>query len=80
MMKMKILPISESVLADLAKEFTHIVVQSFSKKVSELMPDSRREATDPCVNATKGFLGLFASWQCKHYSMEELSHALGWTP
>jgi hypothetical protein len=49
------------------KEFNQFVVESFGKQYLNRCPTEEEKIQILARNKAKGFLGLFASWDCKHY-------------
>ena len=62
------LSLSETSLSDSVKAFTKIMKAKFGKQYLNRCPTKEEREQISISNAAKGFPGLFASWDCKHYT------------
>ena len=59
--------ISGTSLDDLFKEFCVILIQEFGQEYLNQCPTTKEIKQTLRVNSNRGFPGLFASWDCKHF-------------
>jgi hypothetical protein len=63
----KNLSILESSMESSVKQFTRLMVEKFGKQYLNRCPTAEEKKCILSINASKGFPGLFASWDCKHF-------------
>ena len=61
--------ISESTLNQSAKEFCALMIASFGNEYLCRIPSVQERARILSINEERGFPGMFASWDCKHFGL-----------
>ena len=62
--------IAESTLNQSAKEFCALMIASFGNEYLCRIPSVQERARILSINEERGFPGMFASWDCKHFGWQ----------
>jgi hypothetical protein len=70
------LEISDSTLTDSLKAFTKLVKHEFGQFYMNRCPNEQETMRAVSINSARGFPGMFASWDCKHFAWKNCPVAL----
>jgi hypothetical protein len=70
------LEMAESTINDSLKKFTKLMKNEFGAQYLNRCPSATEIERSTTINAGRGFPGMFASWDCKHFSWKNCPVAL----